>query len=147
MFKFKTNYYVYYFAVEENYETAKNIYENSLTTHSRILTLSNACVCLTTDSVIKHYASAVDMVEKAIVIKEPRKEITITVSGTHGSGKTRIAALINKFLILNDFTSTMEFKEENPSDVYENLAEAVETIKKNVKIKVIEKNICRSGLV
>jgi uridine kinase len=73
------------------------------------------------------------------------QEITITVSGSSGVGKSRVAAFIYKFLESQDFKTSIKFKDElYLEDVIESLDDAIPRIKKNVKILIEENTTYRS---
>ena len=147
MFKLEIAPLIYYFAEEAAYDWAKNINKSiDLGRTHKIIMKSMICINTETNTIIKNRGMSItDLVEKSITLENPRKEITIVVHGGSCSGKTRIAALINKLLFEHEFQSSMEFKEENPLDVYDKLDESINYIKDKVKIVIKENTLYLSG--
>jgi hypothetical protein len=149
MFKLEIAPLVYYFDTESDFDDGKSLFEN----HGKIATyniMSKCAICINTNTqqIIKsRNKSITELIENSIEIEQPRKELTIIVHGRCGSGKTRVAALINKLLHEEGFMTDMEFIEEHPQDVYFNLDEAIDVIKGCVKIKIKEKNVPRNGVI
>jgi len=145
MFKIEVSPYAYYFDTEDVYDEAKRYQQLKGYSH-KLLALSTVCIDFLGNVVVKNRSASMrEVYENSITLEEPRKEITIVVHGSVGSGKTRIAALISKFLSSQDFKISMEFKEERPCDVFDNLDEVIDIIKKKVKINIQEKQLSRSG--
>ena len=73
-----------------------------------------------------------------------KKNITVTVSGATGSGKSRIAFLLKKFLREQGFEVEYEPNLDHPSEglfdlhMNQNLNEVVENFKTTRKIKIKE---------
>lgn len=150
MFKLEAHPRIYYFETEAAYDNARQHLKYPEGHHKdAVLCLSTICIDVTDNKVIKHrdHYGVKNLIESMINIEEPRQEITIVVNGRCGSGKTRIAALLNKFLGDIGFYACMEFKEERPSSVYATLDEAIEYIKPKVKILITENTHSRSGMV
>jgi hypothetical protein len=147
MYKIKINDLVYYFNDVATYTRAAKVAQKYSNQEYYLLLNANIVVDVKENKFIKNrqFANIEDLVDSQVEIDTPN-EITITVSGTAHTGKTRIAALINKFLMLEGFQSSMVFKEENPRDVYDSLDDAISEIKKNTIVNIKEQHLCRSGV-
>lgn len=76
------------------------------------------------------------------------KNITITVSGTTGSGKTTIAYLIADFLSHTGFTTNINMLDELDLEQFEETFpdRLNALLKHELKIEVNEQQLCRSGI-
>lgn len=152
MYKLEIRPYIYYFETETAYQQALASYNERNTsdknlkypTRQTIYSLASIAIDTSTNCVIKPECNVQQVIEANMKIVNQPTKITIDVSGPAGSGKTRISALLNKYL--KDIGFNTEFIDDDETDQQynRNLTQAISCIIPKVQVVITNTQVPRS---